>query len=363
MMSAVQTLFGHTVQGDAVTRTVLTNSKGTEVALLNYGAIIQAIRTKDVHGQLTNIVLSCDTLEDYQRQKVYLGAVAGRCANRIANGHLSLEQNTYQLTRNNGGNHLHGGEHGLHQKIWQQHIVESCAAISVVMTCYSNDGEDGYPGTVKVQVTYTLSEDDTLDIRYQATTDKTTVVNLTQHSYFNLKGHGDCLDHQLQMDAESWLPLNENAIPRGDLQSVEGSVFDFLAPKSIGFDLRDGAIHKSGQDQLRMSRGYDHNYCLHTSTVSAHLHRFAEVWEPTSGRFIQFYTDQPGVQFYTGNYLEGCPAPNGQTYINHAGFCLESQAWPDAPNHPDFPSITLKPTETYHHHTRWVFGCHSNGLS
>lgn len=355
MISVAQTLFGRTVQGDDVTRTVLTNSLGTEIALLNYGAIIQSIRTPDRQGATTNIVLSCDNMDDYQKQEAYLGAVAGRCANRIANGHLELDGQTYQLSINNGPNHLHGGATGLHQKIWQQHIVEESEAVSVIMTCYSHDGDDGYPGTVTAQVTYTLTENNSFDIRYQATTDKTTVVNLTQHTYFNLAGTGSCLDHQLQLDAESYLPLDENAIPLGTLESVEGSAFDFLNPKSIGQDINGGNPAKPGADQLAMTRGFDHNLCLHRSeTVS--LHRFGDVWEPTSGRFITFFTDQPGVQFYTGNYLEGCPAPNGQLYQKHDGFCLETQGWPDAPNKPEFPSVTLQPDQVYRHHTRWIFG-------
>ncbi|CAM3600273.1 aldose epimerase family protein [Parendozoicomonas haliclonae] len=357
-MKVEQSLFGRTTAGEDVTRTVLTNDQGMKVALIDYGATIQAIHCPDQNGQSENIVLSCDSLEDYERQSVYLGAVVGRCANRIAKGRLELEGQTYQLTINNDPNHLHGGENGFHTKVWEQSIEEYDDAISVTMTCTSPDGEDGYPGHVQARVIYTLTSDNILDIRFSATTNKTTVVNLTQHSYFNLAGSGTIHNHVLQLDAPEYLPIDENAIPTGQIQPVQSSAFDFIHPKAIGQDI--AGISSSGlcQQQLALANGYDHTFCLPYDGQSE-TRRMGEVWEPSSGRTLTIYTNQPGVQLYTGNYLEGTPAPEGKVWHNQEGFCLETQGWPDASNQPNFPAITLQPGEIYQHHTCWIFGCRS----
>ncbi len=360
MIKIDQHSFGRTAQGEEVTRTLLTNRHGMEVALLNYGATIQAIRSADRDGQLANIVLSCDNLEDYERQSVYLGAVVGRCANRIAGGRLLLDGNDHQLTINNGDNHLHSGDSGFHAKVWEQSLNEYDDAVSVTMTCYGKDGDDGYPGNVEVRVIYTLTDDNIFDIRYSAITDKTTVVNLTQHSYFNLAGAGTIHNHQLQLDAEGYLPLNEQSTPLGHVQTVEDTAFDFRTPKTIGRDITGERHTSECAQQLTMARGYDHNFCL-PSGAQPETRRMGEVWEPVSGRLLTVYTNQPGVQLYTGNYLEGTPAPEGRIWNNHEGFCLETQGWPDAPNQPGFPSITLQSGAIYQHHTCWIFDCRSEG--
>ncbi|MTI15204.1 aldose epimerase family protein [Sansalvadorimonas verongulae] len=351
MVTVSQKAFGCTRSGESVSQIALCNGQGTEVVLINYGATIQSIRTKDRSGHFANIVLGCDGLTDYEQQSACLGAVAGPCANRIAHGRFELNGDTVQLTQNHDKHHLHGGAKGYQRTIWQFDTEQSDGCASVIMSCTTADGEEGYPGNVTSIVTYTLNDDNSLDIRYSATTDKTTVVNITQHSYFNLSGQPqtDCLNHSLQLNAEHYLATDAESIPTGELVAVEGTPFDFRHPKTIGQD-----IHTDHRE-LTKCRGFDHNYCL-TPNPDQELHDVGEVYEPESGRTMKVETNQPGIQLYTGNFLQGTPATQGRKWENHSGFCLESQAWPDAPNQPGFPSITLKPDAKYHHHTRWTFG-------
>ena len=344
--SVRQEPFGKTPAGEEITRTTLINGHGMEVVLLNYGATIQAIRTPDRDGQLANIVLSCDNLEDYVKQDACLGAVAGRNANRIAHGRFSLNGEQHQLSGNLDGHHLHGGYVGFQRSVWKQSIRESRNSVSVTMTCHSPDGDEGYPGDLDAAVTYTLNSDNQLDISYRATTSKATIINLTQHSYFNLAGGGSCLDHVLRIQADHYLPTDSNIVPAGNVAEVGGTPFDFRDGKAIGKD-----IH-SDDPQLTMSHGFDHNLCL---SRNGELQDMGEVFEPGSGRVMRIQTDQPGVQLYTGNYLDGVPAPEGKTYSQYDGFCLETQAWPDAPNHPEFPSTELHPGKVYQHQTVLTF--------
>ncbi|MCL6268939.1 galactose mutarotase [Sansalvadorimonas sp. 2012CJ34-2] len=349
MVTVKEELFGKTRAGEDILRTVMCNSLGVEVALINYGATIQAIRTPDRYGNLENIVLSCDSVANYERQGAYLGTVAGRTANRTAKGMTVIAGKEYHFACNNGPNHLHGGNCGFNRKVWQQSITRNENSASVTMSYLSIDGEENYPGNLNVAVIYTLTEENQLHAVYKATTDKTTLVNLTQHSYFNLAGKGDCLGHILQLDAEHYLPTDPTAIPTGELADVAGTPFDFRIAKPIGQNISED------HPQLEIGKGYDHNFCL--SADSEEPREFAKVHEPESGRVMTVATDQPGVQFYSGNYLEGTPAAGDEHYQARAGFCLETQIWPDASNHPHFPSTELKPGDTYHHHTILTFSC------
>ena len=350
MVTVSQKVFGVTQSGENVFQITLRNKRGTEVVLINYGATIQSIYTSDRSGTFANIVLGCDLLADYERQDACLGAVAGLCANRIAHARFELDGQTIQLTQNHGKHHLHGGTKGFQRTVWDVATEQGDDCASVIMSCTQKDGEAGYPGNVKAAVTYTLSDNNSLDIQYSATSDKTTVANLTQHSYFNLSGKKDnnCLEHVLQINADQYLPTDEESIPVGELTCVGNTPFDFRTPKAIGRD-----IH-SHHHELIKCRGFDHNLCLaHTHRKGLHL--AGEVFEPESGRAMTIETNQPGVQLYTGNFLQGTPAAGGCEWQQHDGFCLETQAWPDAPNQPHFPSITLQPGDVYQHHTRWTF--------
>ncbi len=349
MLTVSEEYFGETSAGENVVRTTIVNTNGLEVALINYGATIQAIRTPDRNSNLTNIVLSCDSLAKYEQQDVYLGAVAGRTANRTAKGMAVIDGEEFHLACNNGSNHLHGGNTGFNRKIWQQKVHKGITFASVTMSYLSPDGEENYPGNLDVSVTYTLTNTNQLHIHYKATTDKSTVVNLTQHSYFNLAGKGSCLNHLLQLDADYYLPTSSSVIPTGEIADISNTPFDFRTPKTIGQD-----IHNS-HAQLIIGNGYDHNYCLSANGDTPK--KFAHIVEPESGRVMTVATNQPGVQFYSGNYLEGTPAEGSRYYDMRDGFCLETQAWPDAPNHPCFPSTELKPGEIYHHHTVLTFSC------
>ena len=349
MITVREELFGKTRAGEKVFRTTLRNANGVEVALINYGATIQAIRTPDRHGCMENIVLSCASIADYEQQVAYLGTVAGRTANRTAKGMAVIDGQEYHFACNNGPNHLHGGNCGFNRKVWQQAVIQNITSASVTMSYFSPDGEENYPGNLDVSVTYTLTEENQLHMVYRGTTDKTTLVNLTQHSYFNLAGQGSCLNHLLQIDAEHFLPADATAIPTGEVAEVKGTPFDFRTAKTIGQDI------EVEHQQLVIGHGYDHNFCLQTHGETPR--DFARVLEPESGRVMTIATDQPGVQFYSGNYLEGTPAAGNKQYQAREGFCLETQAWPDAPNHPYFPSTELKPDETYCHHTILTFSC------
>ena len=347
-MMVKQEYFGQTAQGEAVTRHILSNSVGTEVAILNLGGIIQSLWVADRNGDFADIVLGCDNVADYEKQAAYMGAVCGRYSNRISKGQLSIDGKAYQLACNNGPNHLHGGDQGYSHRIWSVSVEEGDAESRVILRYLSPEGEEGYPGNVTLKVTYILNESNELTIDYRAVTDKTTVVNLTNHSYFNLRGYGSCLEHQLQLHADCFLPTDATAIPTGEIKPVSGTPMDFREAKEIGKDI------DAGGEQLQLAEGYDHNWILNKNSSAAEW--FAEVVEPESGRTMSVKTTQPGVQFYTGNFLGGTPAKGGRSYHKFDGFCLETQHFPDAPNHSSFPSAELKPGGEYHHTTVFSFG-------
>jgi aldose 1-epimerase len=342
------------VDGEQVERYTLTNANGMEVAILTYGGIIQSITAPDRDGAMANVALGFDNIEDYVAKSPYFGAIVGRYANRIALGQFTLEGETYQLAINNDPNTLHGGDKGFDKVIWTASEVESDDGQSLVLSYTSPDGEEGYPGTLDVSVTYTLTDANEIRIDYHATTDAPTVINLSNHSYFNLagEGSGSIYDHELQLNASTFTPVDETLIPTGEIAPVADTPFDFTTAKPIGQDIRDGT-----SEQIVIGRGYDHNFVLDrdegddTSLVEA-----ARVVEPTTGRVLEITTTEPGVQFYTGNFLDGTFAgTGGQVYRQGDAFCLETQHFPDSPNQPDFPSTELRPGEEFTSTTVYAF--------
>jgi len=328
----------------------MTNSRGMEVRAMNYGGIIVSLRVPDKKGVLADVVLGFDTLDAYLNNKPYFGAIIGRYANRIANGKFTLNGAGYRLARNNGMNSLHGGLKGFDKVLWRGEQFENNQGIGVVFTYTSKNGEEGYPGNLKAKVTYTLTDQSELQIEYQATTDEATPVNLTNHSYFNLvsEGNGDILKHNLILNADRFTPVDSTLIPAGELRSVAGTPFDFTKPTAIG------ARIDTNNEQLAIAHGYDHNFVL--SRKGSGLELAGRVHEQQTGRALEVYTTEPGVQFYTGNFLDGTiTGKHGHAYNKHAGLCLETQHFPDSPNHPTFPWTILKPEQTYHSRTVYKF--------
>ena len=328
----------------------LTNSHGVEVRAMNYGGIILSIRVPDRKGQLADIVLGHDTLEGYIPNPPYLGAIVGRFANRIANGTFTLDGKTYTLPKNDGPNTLHGGVTRTFDKVvWDG---EPKGRSGVSFTYLSKDGEEGFPGNLKVTVTYTLTDGNALIIDYDATTDKSTPINVSQHSYFNLKGQGDgdILDHEIMINADRFTPVDKNLIPTGELRAVKGTPFDFTTSTKMGARIDDN------YEQLVLGHGYDHNFVLNDSPSQNGMKLAARVHEAGSGRSLEVWTTQPGVQFYTGNFLDGSvTGKEGRVYKRRYGFCLETQHFPDSPNRPEFPSTILKPGEKFHQSTVFKF--------
>lgn len=337
-----------TVDGRTITLYTLTNSHGMEVRAMNYGGIILSIRVPDRKGQLADVVLGHESLEGYQPNPPYFGAIVGRYANRIANGTFTLDGKTYTLPKNDGPNTLHGGTKGFNQAVWDSEPLKG--KTGVAFRYLSKDGEEGLPGNLKVKVTYTLTDANALEIDYEATTDKATPINLSQHSYFNLKGagNGDILDHEIMINADRFTPVDKNLIPTGELRPVKGTPFDFTKSTKIGARINEN------YEQLVLGHGYDHNFVINRK--GAGLELAARVYEPTTGRALEVFTTQPGVQFYTGNFLDGTiTGKEGHVYNRRYGFCLETQHFPDSPNHPSFPSTILKPGETFHQKTVFKF--------
>jgi aldose 1-epimerase len=338
-----QDRFGKMPSGEEVLRLTL-KSDAIEVEILNYGAIIRAIRLPDGNGGIRDVVLGFDNFEPYLSNPAYFGAIVGRYANRIANGDFSLNGRTYTLARNNGPNSLHGGICGFDKKLWHCEQHES----SIVLSYLSAHGEEGYPGNVEVRVSYTL-RDSTLELRYSAITDRSTVLNLTNHSYFNLAGTGSILNHELQISADYFTPVDHTQIPTGELRPVDGTRFDFRTPRLIGRSITQA------DEQLLIGKGYDHNWVLLGNAQE--LRRAAVLVEPASGCTLRVHTDQPGVQFYAGNLLDGSiRGKRGQSYTQHSGLCLETQHFPDSPHHPEFPTTVLEPGEEFQSRTRFAFG-------
>jgi aldose 1-epimerase len=340
-----------THDGRPITLYKLTNSHGVEVDAINYGGIITSIRVPDHQGKFADIVLGHDSLEGYTPNPPYLGAIVGRYANRIANGTFTLDGKTYTLPKNDGPNTLHGGvTHTFDRVMWNG---EALAGSSVAFTYLSKDGEEGFPGNLKVKVTYTLTDGNALIIDYEATTDKSTPINVSQHSYFNLAGEGagDILSHEIMINADRFTPVDKNLIPTGELRAVKGTPFDFTKPMKIGARIDDN------YEQLVLGHGYDHNFVLNSKPDQNGEVLAARVNEPTSGRTLEVWTTQPAVQFYTGNFLDGSvTGKQGHVYKRRYGFCLETQHYPDSPNHPDFPTTILKPGETFKSRTVFKFG-------
>ena len=340
--------FGKLPDGTQVDAITISNGRGTTVNVITYGAIITSIIAADRSGNPGDIVLGYDGLDGYLKDSPYFGAIVGRYANRIAKGRFTLDGATFQLPVNNGPNSLHGGTRGFDKVVWDAKPFETDSSGGVTLTYVSPDGDQGYPGRVDATVTYTLDERNRLSVDYRATTDKATVINLSQHSYFNLAGATrDILDHQLWIDADRYTPVDSTLIPTGELAPVNGTPFDFRTSQAIG-----GRIGQSNE-QLRFGGGYDHNWVL----KGAGMRHAARLSEPTSGRTLDIFTDQPGLQFYSGNFLDGSiTGKSGHVYRHRFGLCLETQHFPDSPNHPAFPSTVLRPGETYQTKTVFAFG-------
>jgi aldose 1-epimerase len=344
------TAYGTTPEGEAVEAYTFSNANGVEVQAISLGGIITSLRVPDRTGALGNVVLGLGSLDAYLAGHPYFGAIIGRYGNRIEEGTFTLDGTEYALAVNNDPNHLHGGVKGFDKVIWAAEPFEREGASGVVFTYTSPGGEENYPGTLDVQVTYTLTDDNELIFDYEATTDAATPVNLTQHSYFNLAGdgRGDILSHELMLNADRFTPITETLIPTGELRPVEGTPFDFTEPTAIG------ARIDQDDEQLRFGLGYDHNFVLNREGEGLQL--AARVRENTSGRVMEVYTTEPGIQFYSGNFLDGTLANRvGGTYDYRTGFCLETQHFPDSPNQPGFPSTILRPGETYTTRTSYVF--------
>lgn len=348
--STVKKPFGKTPEGEAVELYVLTNKNGLEAAITTYGGAVVSLKVPDRNGKLGDVVLGYDSAEGYVNDKSYLGAIVGRYANRIAHAEFSLDGKTYKLAKNNGENSLHGGIKGFNKALWTPRIRPTKFGQSLELSYLSKDGEEGFPGNLKVTVVYSLADDNALTINYTATTDKKTVVNLTNHSYLNLAGpgSGDILGHLLMIDAEKFTPVDSHLIPTGELREVQGTPLDFRKATAIG------ARINQDDEQLKLGSGYDHNFVLREPGGNV-VSRVARVVEPKSGRVLEVWTSEPGVQFYTGNFLDGVLGKGGVSYTKRSAFCLETQHFPDSPNQPKFPSVVLNPGLPYHTVTMYRF--------
>ena len=337
---------------DSIKLYTLKNDSGMTVKVTNYGAIITSIVVPDRNGKRADVSLGYNRVEDYINavDKPYFGAVVGRYGNRIANGEFTLDGETYSLLKNNGENHLHGGAIGFDKVVWDADYDE--ANNTITLSYLAKDKEEGYPGNLQLTVTYTLTNDNSLVVDYSATTDKATPINVTQHTYFNLKGEGEgtILDHELMLNASRYTPVDEGLIPTGELPSVKGTPLDFTAAKSIGRDI--GQEH----EQLAFGLGFDHNWVLDKGERSGELTLAARVYEPTTGRVMEVHTTEPGIQFYCGNFLDGrLRGKSGKPYVHRGGFCLETQHYPDSPNQPNFPSTILRPGQRHQSQTVFKF--------
>jgi aldose 1-epimerase len=338
--------FGQTADSAEVEIYTLTNNKGMKVRIMTYGGTLVSLEVPDRDGRSADIVLGHDSLDGYldRATNPYFGSIVGRYANRIAKGKFTLDGVEYTLAKNNGENHLHGGIKGFDGAVWKAEPVKEPGAVSLKLTYLSQDGEEGYPGNLSCAVIYTLTDENELKISYEATTDKATPVNLTNHSYFNLagQGEGDIFGHELMLNAASYTPVDEGLIPTGEIRPVEGTPFDFTTPHLVGERI----------DQV--PGGYDHNFVIRGG--GGQLELAAKVYEPKSGRVMEISTTEPGVQFYTGNFLDGSiTGKGGKIYQRNFGFCLETQHFPDSPNKPDFPSTILRPGEVYKSQTVYKF--------
>jgi len=344
-LAVEKSAYGALPDGRQVDLYTLTNANGMRVRLTNYGAITVGVEVPDRDGKLTDVTLGYETLAGWLKNAAHFGATIGRYANRIAKGQFTLDDTIYTLARNNGENHLHGGLKGFDKVLWDAEAVRSDDAVGVKFTYLSKDGEEGYPGNLKVTAVHRLTNDNEFEIRFSATTDKPTIVNLAHHSYWNLAGPaaGDVLGHKLMLAADAYTPVDAGLIPTGEIRPVEGTPMDFTRPAAIGSRI------------ARVKGGYDHNFVLRGQDGKLAL--AARIVEPRSGRVMTIFTDQPGVQFYTGNFLNGrVRGKGGVAYGKHYGFCLETQHYPDSPNRKSFPSVVLRPGRTYRHTMVHRFG-------
>lgn len=339
---------GVTLEGTPVELFTLTNAQGTELSAMSYGAIIASLKVRDRAGHLGDIVLGFDSLEGYLAQSAYIGAIVGRCANRISKGRFPLDGRTVRLSVNQGPHHLHGGIVGFDKVVWQAEYFGTPRGAGLRFRHLSPDGDEGYPGRLAVEVRYLLTEDDELVVDYEATTDAPTPVNLTQHTYFNLAGRGDILGHTLMIAADAFTPVDASLIPTGEIAPVAGTALDFRTPTPIGE--RIGHPDR----QLEYAGGYDHNFVLRRSGPG--LIHAARVVEPVTGRTLAVSTTEPGLHFYSGNFLDGSLTGKGNVYRHRSGLTLETQHYPDSPNHPQFPSTILRPGERYASRTVFAFG-------
>jgi aldose 1-epimerase len=342
--------FGTMPTGESVDIYTMTNPQGMEVRAITYGGIITVLRVPDRDGRFDDVALGFDNLEGYLKNPPFFGAIIGRYGNRIGRGRFTLDGKTYALATNNGPNHLHGGVKGFDKVVWQAESFKKDDVVGVIFTHTSPDGDQGYPGNLSLRVTYTLTPRNELEVDYEATTDQATPVNLTQHTYFNLAGDGsrDVLDHMLTLHASRYTPVDATLIPSGGLATVEGTPFDFRMPAAIG------ARIAANDAQIRYGNGYDHNFVI--DRTGDGLVPAAHVMEPMTGRILEVSTTEPGMQFYTGNFLDGTlKGKQGRIYKQRMGFCLETQHFPDSPNKPSFPSTILRPGETYRSKTVFTF--------
>ncbi|QJE03127.1 galactose mutarotase [Massilia forsythiae] len=347
-----QAPFGTLPDGRPVTQYTLANGRGMVVKVIDFGGIITEIHVPDRHGVGGDVALGFDTLEPYLKESPYLGALIGRYGNRIAKGRFTLDGKDYQLPVNNGENHLHGGDPGFDKVLWTAAVEGEGLALRY----RSVDGEQGYPGNLDATVVYSLTDDNEIVVRFHAVTDQPTPVNLTQHSYFNLRGApagesgGDILQHVISIDADRFVPIDAGSIPLGDLAPVTGTPFDFRRPRPIGERI------EQPDKQLRHGTGYDHNWVLNRPEGSRDLRRAVHVCEPESGRVLELFTQEPGVQFYSGNFLDGSlTGKGGRAYAFRSGFCIEPQHFPDSPNQPAYPDTILRPGEVYETESRFRF--------
>jgi len=349
-MNAIQISdYGVTANGDSIKTYTLTNKNGMTAKIINYGGIITSLTAPNKDGKYEDVVLGYTKPEDYfNGNPYYFGALIGRYGNRIANAKFTLDGKEFNIDKNDGPNSLHGGKEGFFSKVWTAEIVKDAQLPPLKLTYVSADGEEGYPGKLTATVTYTLTDDDALEIAYEAETDKATVVNLTQHSYFNLSGNftNPITDHELQIKADKFLPVDATLIPTGVQQDVKGTAFDFTTAKPIGKDI------EAAEEQLKLGKGYDHNWILNGSG----MRNIATVYHAASGRVMEVSTDQPGVQFYSGNFLDAkYDTKTGGKNEFRTGLCLETQHFPDSPNQPSFPTTVLKPGEKYATKTIYKF--------